>query len=76
MRINLPCDTPANIVQRIRAVAHAEKLFNAYFPRATSIRLSNPSGVVSFTGKGSDSVAAQQFFAWTVAELRESGAMN
>ena len=69
MRINLPCDTPANIVQRIRAVAHAEQLFNAHFPRSVSISIRNPSGIVNVSGKGSDSEAAQRFFAWTVAEL-------
>ena len=74
MRINLPACTPANIVQRIRAVAHTEQLFNAYFPRSVSISTRNPSGIVSFSGKGSESVEAQRFFAWTVTELRESGA--
>ena len=74
MRINLPAGTPANIVQRIRAVAHAEQLYNAHFPRSVSISLSNPSGIVHFSGKGSDCVEAQRFFAWTVNELRESGA--
>ena len=69
MRITLPCDTPANIVQRIRAVAHAEHLFNAHFPRSVSISIRNPSGIVNVSGKGSDSEAAQRFFAWTVAEL-------
>ena len=62
MRINLPSNTPANVVKRIRAIVRDEKLFNAYFPQATAIRLTNPIGVVSFTGKGSDSVAAQRFF--------------
>ena len=62
MRINLPCDTPANVVKRIRAIVRDEKLFNAYFPQTTSIHLSNPSGIVTFTGKGSDSVAAQMLF--------------
>ena len=69
MRINLPCNTPSNIVQRIRAVAHAEQLFNAHFPRSVSISIRNPSGIVNVSGKGSESVAAQQFYAWTVAEL-------
>ena len=69
MRINLPLNTPANIVQRIRAVAHAEHLFNAHFPRSVSISIRNPSGIVNVSGKGSDSEAAQRFFAWTVAEL-------
>ena len=62
MRINLPCNTPSNVVKRIRAIVRDEKLFNAYFPQATAIRLTNPSGVVSFTGKGSDSVYAQRLF--------------
>ena len=69
MRINLPSNTPANIVQRIRAVAHAEQLFNAHFPRSVSISIRNPSGIVNVSGKGSESEAAQRFFAWTVAEL-------
>ena len=69
MRINLPSNTPANIVQRIRAVAHAEQLFNAHFPRSVSISVRNPSGIVNVSGKGSESEAAQRFFAWTVAEL-------
>ena len=76
MRINLPASTPSNIVQRIRAVAHAEILFNAHFPRSVSISTRNPKGIVNVSGKGSESVAAQSFFAWTVKELRESGAMN
>ena len=62
MRINLPCDTPANVVKRIRVIVRDEKLFNAYFPQATSIRLTNPRGIVTFSGKGSDSVAAQMLF--------------
>ena len=71
MRINLPCDTPANIVQRIRAVAHAEQLFNAYFPRTVTVSLRNPDGIVHVSGKGSESVAAQQYYAWAVAEIRD-----
>ena len=62
MRINLPHNTPAATVKRIRESVRDEKLFNAYFPQATAIRLSNPVGVVSFTGKGSDCTAAQRFF--------------
>ena len=73
MRINLPCDTPANIVQHIRAVAHAEQLFNAYFPRIVSVSLRNPVGIVHVSGNGSGSIAAQQYYAWTVAKMRESG---
>lgn len=76
MRINLPAGTPSNIVQRIRAVAHNEKLFNSQFPRSVSISTSNPSGIVSFSGAASDCVEAQRFFAWTVNELRESGAFQ
>ena len=76
MRITLPCNTPTAIIQRIRAVAHAEVLFNAYFPRSVSISIRNPKGIVNVSGRGSESVAAQQFFAWTVKELREIGAMN
>ena len=70
MRINLPASTPSVIVQRIRAVAHAEQLFNV------SISARNPSGIVNVSGKGSDSMEAQRFFAWAVKELRESGALN
>ena len=62
MRINLPCNTPANVVKRIRAIVRDEKLQNAYFPQATYIHLSNPIGIVTFSGKGSDSVAAQRLF--------------
>lgn len=69
MRINLPSNTPANIVQRVRAVAHAEQLFNAHFPRSVSISIRNPSGIVNVSGKGSESEAAQRFFAWTVKEI-------
>ena len=69
MRINLPHNTPTPIVKRIRAVAHAEQLFNAHFPRSVSISIRNPSGIVNVSGKGSESEAAQRFFAWTVAEL-------
>ena len=69
MRINLPCNTPTAIVKRIRAVAHAEQLFNAYFPRSVSISIRNPKGIVNVSGRGSESVAAQQFFAWTVKEI-------
>ena len=74
MRINLPAGTPTAIVQRIRAVAHNEQLFNSHFPRSVSISTRNTSGIVNFSGKGSDCVEAQRFFAWTVNELRESGA--
>ena len=62
MRINLPCDTPANVVKRIRVIVRDEKLFNAYFPQTTAIHLSNPRGIVTFGGKGSDSVEAQMLF--------------
>ena len=76
MRINLPASTPTVIVQRIRAVAHNEQLFNVHFPRTVSISTRNPSGIVNVSGKGSDCVEAQRFFAWAVKELRESGALN
>ena len=69
MRINLPAGTPINIIQRIRAVAHAEQLFNAHFPRSVSINIRNPKGIVNVSGRGSESVAAQRFFAWTVKEI-------
>ena len=62
MRINLPCDTPSNVVKRIRVIVRDEKLCNAYFPQTTAIHLSNPRGIVTFGGKGSDSVAAQMLF--------------
>ena len=62
MRINLPFNTPANVVKRIRAIVRDEKLQNAYFPQATAIHLSNPRWIVTFGGKGSDSVAAQMLF--------------
>lgn len=62
MRINLPCNTPSNIVKRIRVIVRDEKLQNAYFPQATAIPLSNPRGIVTITGKGSDSVDAQRLF--------------
>ena len=62
MRINLPHNTPANVVKRIRVIVRDEKLFNAYFPQTTAIHLTNPSGIVTFTGKGNDSVAAQMLF--------------
>ena len=62
MKINLPFNTPANVVKRIRVIVREEKLQNAYFPQATSVHLSNPSGIVTITGKGSDSVDAQMLF--------------
>ena len=62
MKINLPCNTPSNIVKRIRAIVRDEKLQNAYFPQTTSIHLSNPRGIVTITGKGSDSEAVQRLF--------------
>ena len=62
MRINLPCNTPTPIVKRIRESVRDEKLLNAYFPQSTSIRLSNPTGIVTFSGKGSDCAAAQRLF--------------
>ena len=76
MRINLPSNTPANIVQRIRAVAHNEQLFNAHFPRTISISTRNTSGIVTFSGDGSDCVEARRFFTWVINELRESGAFQ
>ena len=62
MRVNLPCNTPSNVVKRIRVIVRDEKLQNAYFPQTTSIHLSNPRGIVTITGEGSDSVAAQRLF--------------
>ena len=62
MRINLPFNTPSNVVKRIRVIVRDEKLQNAFFPQATTIHLSNPRGVVTITGKGSDSVDAQRLF--------------
>ena len=62
MKINLPSNTPANVVKRIRAIVQTEKLQNAYFPQTTSIRLTNPIGVVTITGKVSDSAAVQRLF--------------
>lgn len=76
MRINLPACTPSNIVQRIRAVAHNEQLFNSQFPRSVSISTRNQSGIVNVSGKGSDCVEAQRFFVWAINELRESGALQ
>ena len=63
MRINLPCDTPTAIVKRIHESLQNEKRFNAAdFPQTTSIHLSNPRGIVTFTGKGCYSVASQRLF--------------
>ena len=62
MRINLPCDTPTTIIKRIHESVQNEKLLTPHFPQTTSILLSNPSGVVTFDGKGSDSVAAQRLY--------------
>ena len=63
MRINLPCDTPTTIIARIHECVQNEKRFNASdFPRTTWLDLSNPTGIVTFSGKGSDSVAAQRLF--------------
>ena len=62
MKINLPSNTPANVVKRIRAIVQTEKLQNAYFPQTTSIRLTNPIGGVTITGKVSDSAAVQRLF--------------
>ena len=76
MRINLPSNTPSNIVQRIRAVAHNELLFNSHFPSSVSISTRNPSGIVNVSGKGSDCVEARRFFTWVINELRESGAFQ
>ena len=76
MRINLPSNTPSNIVQRIRAVAHNELLFNADFPSSLSISTRNPSGIVNVSGEGSDCVEARRFFTWAINELRESGAFQ
>ena len=76
MRINLPAGTPSNIVQRIRAVAHNEQLFNADFPRSVSISTRNTSWIVNVSGKGSDCVEARRFFTWVINELRESGAFQ
>ena len=62
MKITLPFNTPANVVKRVRAIVRDEKLQNAYFPQTTSIRLTNPRGIVTITGKGSDIVAVQRLF--------------
>ena len=62
MKITLPFNTPANVVKRVRAIVRDEKLQNAYFPQTTSIHLSNPTGIVTITGKVSDSVAVQRLF--------------
>ena len=62
MRISLPFNTPSNVVKRIRAIVRDEKLQNEYFPQTTSIHLTNPTGIVTFTGKVSDIVAVQRLF--------------
>ena len=58
MRINLPCDTPTAIVKRIHECLRDEKLLT----QTTAIHLSNPSGIVTFCGKGCYSVASQRLF--------------
>ena len=62
MRVNLPCDTPTTIIKRIHEYVQNEKRLTPYFPQTTAIHLSNPTGIVTFSGKGSDSVAAQRLF--------------
>ena len=62
MRINLPCDTPTPIVKHIHESMQTEKLLIPEFPQTTSIHLSNPPGIVTFTGKGCYSVAVQRLF--------------
>ena len=62
MRINLPCDTPTPIIKRIHESVQNEKRLTPYFPQTTAIHLSNPTGIVTITGKGSDIVAVQRLF--------------
>ena len=62
MRINLPCNTPTEIVQCIHESLQNEKLLTPEFPQTTSIHLSEPPWIVTFTGKGCYSVASQRLF--------------
>ena len=61
MRINLPCNTPTAIVQRIHESLQNEKLLTPEFPQ-TSIHLCEPPWIVTFTGKGCYGVAAGRLF--------------
>ena len=60
MRVNLPCDTPTTIIKRIHECVQNEKRLTPDFPQTTAIHLTNPTGIVTFSGKGSDSVAGQR----------------
>ena len=62
MRINLPFNTPTAIIKRIHGFVQNEKRLTLDFPQTTAIDLSNPTGIVTISGKGSDSVAAQRLF--------------
>ena len=62
MKINLPCDTPTAIIARIHGFVQNEKRLTPDFPRTSHVELSNPTGIVTITGKGSDSAAAQRLF--------------
>ena len=71
MRVNLPCDTPTTIIKRIHECVQNEKRLTPYFPQTTTIHLSNPTGIVTFSGKGSDSVAAQRLFSVVINLLSQ-----
>ena len=62
MRIDLPYTAQTAIIKRVREAVRNEKRLTPDFPKTTTIHLSNPTGVVTFTGKGCYSVAAQRLF--------------
>ena len=62
MRINIPLSVSAATIKALRAAIADARECDAYFPRRCSIRRSTGTEALFFSGRGSDSISAMQFF--------------
>ena len=62
MRINLPLSVSAATIKALRAAIADARSNDAYFPRRCSIRRSAGTEALFFSGRGSDTISAMQFF--------------
>ena len=62
MRINLPLSASVATVKALRAAIRDAQIYDAYFPRRCSIRRSAGTETLFFSGRGCDTISAQQFF--------------
>ena len=62
MRINLPLSVSTATIKALRAAIREAQIYDAYFPRHCSIRRSDGTEYLFFSGRGCDTISALQFF--------------